>query len=170
MSQMGAPILHLGDARVAVVRIDPLLVAPLLFPLAVQSRQIFPRGRLNPGLPGQPFQKLLVALAVVTPHNRAQRRIGFQGGGINANPLAFEQSPVGQQSQYPEEHFPVRVDVDQPARPGDRRMIGHALIQPDSQEPPQTQRVRRPPGNAALGVNPLEVAQQQQAKIDPGRQ
>ena len=99
------------------MRIHPLLVTPFLLPLAVYARQIFPCGCLDPRLLGQPFQKLLVALAAVPSHNRAQRRVGFQRRGIDADALPLQQAPIRQQSQHPEKHLPVRVDVDQPTRP-----------------------------------------------------
>src|ERR1019366_7939066 len=57
-----------------------------------------------------------------------------------------------------------------PARSRDGRVIRRALIQSDSQKPPQPERIRRPPGNAALRIDPLEIAQQQQAEIHSRRQ
>src|SRR5258708_7271691 len=58
VGQMSSPILHLGDASIAVVRIHPLLVTPFLLPLAVHSRQIFPCGCLDPPPLAPPFPQL----------------------------------------------------------------------------------------------------------------
>src|SRR5437870_10620350 len=46
--QVRAPILHLGDARVRIVRVLPLLIRPFVRPLAIQPRQLFPRRRRDP--------------------------------------------------------------------------------------------------------------------------
>src|SRR3989449_638121 len=46
--QVRAPIFHLGDARVGIVRVLPLLIRPLARTLPVQPRQLLPRRRRNP--------------------------------------------------------------------------------------------------------------------------
>jgi hypothetical protein len=56
----------------------------------------------------------------------------------------------------------MRFERDQPARARDRRVVWWRLVQPDAQKIAQRQRVRRPAGDAALGVNALEIADQQQ--------
>jgi hypothetical protein len=48
-------------------------------------------------------------------------------------------------------------------------VIGTVLCQRQSQELPEREAVRTPPGDAALGVDPLEVADQQHAEVIAGR-
>src|SRR5260370_408546 len=49
-------------------------------------------------------------------------------------------------------------------------MIGRRFVQRDIQKRPQCQRILRPPGDPSLGIDPFEIADQQQPKIDPWRQ
>jgi hypothetical protein len=44
---MRAPILHLGDARIGIVRMLPFRIAAFLSPLAIETRQFRARGRLD---------------------------------------------------------------------------------------------------------------------------
>src|SRR2546426_447421 len=46
--QVRALIFHLGDARVGIVRVLPLLIRPFARTLPVQPRQLLPRRRRNP--------------------------------------------------------------------------------------------------------------------------
>ena len=61
------------------------------------------------------LEKLFVGLAAVAPHDRAQRRVGLQRGGIDRNRAAFQQTLLGEQLQHPGERLAVRFDVDQAA-------------------------------------------------------
>ncbi len=45
--------------------------------------------------------------------------------------------------------------------------IRRPLIQPDLQKLAQTQRVRHPPGNTALALDPLEEADQHHPEVHP---
>src|SRR6266849_4588436 len=49
-------------------------------------------------------------------------------------------------------------------------MIRRVLVQSDAHKTPQRQRVRQPPGNAALRPNALEIPDQQRPKVNPRRQ
>jgi hypothetical protein len=64
----------------------------------------------------------------------------------------------------------MRLQIDQTPRPRDRRVLGRRLVEIQAQEAAQRQRICRPPRDSALRVDPLEVADQQQAKIRAGRQ
>lgn len=44
-------------------------------------------------------------------------------------------------------------------------MLGRRLVQTQAEEAAEGERVRRPPGNAAFGVDAFEVSDQQQPKI-----
>src|SRR4029077_1262549 len=54
--------------------------------------------------------------------------------------------------------------------PRNRGMIRRRFFQPHPQKAPQRQRVLRPPSDPALGIDPFEVADQQQSKVDSRRQ
>ena len=136
VGQVGAAVLHLGDARIRIIPIDPLLVRPFLLPLAIHSRQVFPCRRGDAGLLGQPFEKLLVALSVVSPHDRAHRRVGLQRGRVNADLLALHQSRVRQQSQDPRKDFPMGFHIHQAPGPRNRGMVRGTLFQRDPYEGP----------------------------------
>jgi hypothetical protein len=62
-----------------------------------------------------------------------------------------------------------RLQVDQSPRPRDRRVLRRRLPEPQPQKAAQRQRVGRAPRDAALRINPLEVADQQQPEDVPGR-
>lgn len=167
---MCAPVLHLGDARVRIVGIHPLLVRSLLFSLPIYPRKIFSRRRRDPGLLRQSLEKLFVALSVVPPHDRSQGRIRFQGRGVDPHPLPLHQSDAGQQFQHPGKHLAVRLQIDQPPCARDRRVVRRPLVQRYPYKLPNGQRVPRSPGDASLTVDAFEVTDQQQPEIDSRRQ
>jgi len=49
-------------------------------------------------------------------------------------------------------------------------VIRRVLVQRDAHETPQCQRVRQPPGNAALRSDAFEIPDQQRSKVNPRRQ
>src|SRR5437867_12968220 len=59
----------------------------------------------------------------------------------------------------------MRLHIDQTAGARDGRMIGRPVLQPQAQEGAHRQRVGRAPRDAALGVEPFEIADQQQAEV-----
>src|SRR5216117_3600734 len=64
----------------------------------------------------------------------------------------------------------MRFHRDQPPRARDRGVIWRRLGQPQFEKLAQRQRIRRPPRDATLPLNPFEISDQQQAKIPPWRQ
>src|ERR1017187_7986428 len=80
--QVRPPILHLGDAGIRIVRMLRLLIRSLVRSLPIQPRQLLARRGLDPRLLRQPLQKLLVAFSRVPPHDRPQRGVRFQRGGV----------------------------------------------------------------------------------------
>ena len=48
VGEVGTPIFHLGDLRIGIPRMLPVLVGGLLLALAVQARQVFAGGSLDP--------------------------------------------------------------------------------------------------------------------------
>ena len=65
-------------------------------------------------------------------------------GRVDADPLALQQSAIGQQAQYPGKDLLVRVQIDQPPRTRNRRVVRRALLQRNPHKAPQCQRVRQP--------------------------
>ncbi len=125
------------------------------FALAVEARQVLGARRVDPALFGHPRQHLGVALAVVAPHDRAQRRIGLHRRAVDANPLALHQAVLGDYLQNPAEHLLVRLVRQTRARARQPRMIGNLVAVRQPQEIAQRERVRATPRNAALAVDPL---------------
>lgn len=107
----------------------PILVRCALLALAVQPQQVFPRRRLNTRGPGQVTQKIVIALARVAAYDRPHRRVGFERRRIDGDPLTLHESAIDQYAQYPAEHFPMRVQIDQPPRARNRRVIQRVLVQ-----------------------------------------
>ena len=138
--------------------------------VAVQSRQVFPCRRLNPRRLGEPRQKLLIALSRIAAHDAAHRGIGLERRGIDRHGLAAEQARFRQPLLNPREDRPMGVEIDQPSRARNRRVIGRRFIQRQVQELANRERVRRAPSDAALRVDALEVAHQQQPEVHAGRQ
>src|SRR5215472_6007677 len=66
---MRAPVLHSANPCIRIARALPVLVGPLLLPLAVEPRQLLPRRILHPRGFGQTPQIFFVALAVIPPYN-----------------------------------------------------------------------------------------------------
>ncbi len=115
--QMRPTIFHLGNPCVRIMRIDPIFVAGFVLPRTIEPRQVFPRRRFDPRFLGQPFQKFLVTLAIVSPHDRTHRRIGLQRGCVQPHSLALHQPLISQPFQDPEENLAVRLHIHQPSRP-----------------------------------------------------
>ena len=126
--QMRPTIFHLRNPCIRIMRIDPILVAGLVLPRAIQPRQIFTRRRFDSGFLCQPFQEFLVTLSVVASHDRTHRRIGLQRGCVDPHGLALHQPLISQQFQNPEENLAMRLHIDQPPRPRDRGMIRRLLV------------------------------------------
>src|ERR1019366_4294056 len=64
----------------------------------------------------------------------------------------------------------MRLHIDQPPCPRDRRVIRRLLVKPDSQKPPQPERIRRSPSDPALRIDSFKIPNQQQSEIDSRHQ
>ncbi len=168
--EMRAPVFHLRDARLGIVWMLPIGVAALLRPLPIQAREVRARRGLDPGLHGESRQKGVVALARIAAHDGPQRRVRFEGRRIHADGDALHQIRLRQHLQHPGEDRAVRFQIDAPARACDRRVLGRGLLETQTEKRAQRQRVGRAPRDAALGILPLEVADQQQAEVAAGEQ
>src|SRR5262249_41304306 len=111
-------------------------------------------------------QKLFVALAAVAPHDAAQTCVGFERRRVNADRLPLHQPGRCEALQDPGEDRSVRFEVDQPTRTRNRRVIRRGVLQTDAQKVAQRERVRGAPGDAALGIDPLEIANQQEPEVN----
>jgi hypothetical protein len=164
--QMRPAVLHLCDLGVGIVRMGPVVIRALLLPFPIDPRQVGARRRPDARGLGERSQKLLIALAAVSSHDASQRRIRFQRGGVDTDRLAFDQASRTETLQDPRKHGAMRFERDQPACPRNRRVVRWRLVEADAQTIAQRQRVRRAPRDAALGVNALEIADQQQPETD----
>src|SRR5207245_10068807 len=75
MRQMRPTVLHLRDPRVRIIRMRPVVVRALVLAFPIDPRQVGTRRRPNARRLGKIRQKLLVALAAVSPYDAAQRRV-----------------------------------------------------------------------------------------------
>jgi len=64
----------------------------------------------------------------------------------------------------------MRLQIDQPTRARDGRMLGRDLVETQPQKAAERERIRRAPRNAPLGIDALEVADQQQTEIGAWRE
>jgi hypothetical protein len=164
--QMCPAVLHLRDLGVGIVRMRPVVIRARLLPFPIDPRQIGARRRPDARGYGELRQKLLVALAAVSPDDAAQRCVGFKRRGVDADRLAFDQAGRTQALQHPGEDGAMGFEIDQPTRARNRRVVWRRVFQTDGQKVAQCERGCRAPRDAALRIDALEVADQQQAKID----
>ena len=87
----------------------PIFVRELLaLALTVEPDQVVDRRRLDTAFLGHPSQHLAIAFAIVTAHDRPQRRVGFHRRPVDADPLALHQTMLGDELQDEGEHLLVR--------------------------------------------------------------
>ena len=94
--------------------------------------------------------------------NLTMPRVGFERRRVDPNGVPLHQVGVRQPLQHPREHRLVRLDVDQPARARQGRMVRRHLVQREVQELPDAQRIGRAPRDGPLRVQALKIAEQQQ--------
>jgi hypothetical protein len=99
------------------------------------------------------------------------RIAGLASSVVASIPIVpLHQVGVRQPLQHPREHRLVRLDVDQPARARQGRMVWRRLVQREVQELPDAQRIGRAPRDGPLRVHAFKIAEQQQSEIAPRRQ
>ena len=152
------------------MRVSPLGVAPFLRALPIEPCQIGTAGRLDARRLRESRQKLLIRFARVASHDAPQRGIGLERRRVDADRLAVDEIRRRQHLQDPGKHRAVRLQIDQPTRPRNRRVLRWRLIEAEAEKAAERQRVGRTPRDAALRVDTLEVADQQQTEIRAGRQ
>jgi hypothetical protein len=171
VGQTRAAVLQLGDPRVRIGRALPLRVGqPLALAPAIQPDQVPGRRRLDAARLGHAGQHLTVALAGVAPHDRPHRRVRLHRRGVDADPLALDETTLGQPPQHPGECRVVHLERQPGAGAAQPGVVRHRLALAEAQELAQGQAVGAAPLQPALAVDALEVADQQHAEVAPRRQ
>ncbi len=147
------------------MRIHPLLIRRLLFPLTIHPPHRLVIGAVDARLRRQPPQIFHVTLARVAPHNRTHRCIGFQRGRVDPDGFAFQQSAPRHFRQHKREHRLMRGLIQQPPRSRDGYVIRRGFRESIVQESPQAQTVGHSPADAPFARNPFEESDQQQSEI-----
>ena len=168
--QVRLAVFHFRDLRVRITGAGPLAVRGVLLPRAIKPRQDFARRRLDPRGCGEAGQIRLAGFPRVPAHDTPHGGVGLQRRRVDRDRPALQQAGGRQALLDPREHRPVRLHIDHAAGARNRRVIRGRRLQPESQEAPHRQRVRRTPRDAALRIDAFEVPNQQQADVATGRQ
>ena len=137
---------------------------------AVEPDQLLGGRGFDAALLGQSRQHLSIALAGVAPDDRPLGGFGLHGQANDADPVAPDQAMTDQTLQDPDENLGVDLQRQPAARPAQPRMVRHRFPAAEEQELPQRQAVGAAPLDAALTVDPFEVADQRHAEIPTRRQ
>ena len=164
---MRAAIFHFRDLRIGIVGVRPVVVRGSLLARPVQARQVFTRRGLDARRLREPRQKLRIGFRGIASHDAAHGRVGLERGRIDRDGLALEQSRLDQPLLDPREDRAMGLQIDRASRARDRRVIGGRLVQRETQERADRQRVARAPGDPPFRIDPFEVADQQQPEIAP---
>ena len=116
VGEMRPAVLHLRDLGVRIVRMRPVVIRALLLAFPIDPRQVGARGCSNARRVDELRQKLLIALAAVSPNDAAQCRVGFQRRRVNADRLPLHQAGRAQALEQPSKDGPMRFEIDQPTR------------------------------------------------------
>ena len=149
------------------MRIPPLRVPPLFRARPIETRKVRPRRRLDTRRLRQSRQKLLIRLAGIAAHDAPQSGVGLQGRRIDPDRLACDEIRRGQHWQDPREDRAVCLQVDQAARPRNRRVLGRHLVQAQAQEAAQRERIGRAPRNPSLRIDAREIPDEPQPEVGP---
>ena len=161
--EVSSPALHLHDLRLGVLGVHPLLVRPLLRPLAVEPRQILARRLFDPLGLRQLDQKLPVTASIVASNDRPQRRVRLQRRRVDPQRLAMQQvlldmlfggpapagnTPAPAGATTPPDSTPERSSVREHERrsPGRRPLPEHLPRVEIEVVPPEVQREGLSPG------------------------
>ena len=133
VGQGGVAVLHPCDLSIRVVRVLPVVVGGLLFPLPVHPPQGRHVVRAHPFDRRKPLQIGRVALPGVPPHDGLHGRVGLQRGRVHPDRLPLDQTTPGHFAQDPVENRLVDFRLQQPPRPRQRAVVERGLVQPDGQ-------------------------------------
>jgi hypothetical protein len=160
--------------RLGIGRRNPLFVRHLLvLPFFVEAAHLFVRRlvvRCDRSLfTHQARHELLPVLARVAAHDALHGRVGFQERAVDADGLAGQQLLFGGDPEHKLKHLVEHFFRQTAAGVAQGFGVGRRLTQRNPQELPQAETVGAPPGDAALTIDPFEVAHQQHAEVDPWR-
>ena len=162
-----AAVLQPRDPRVSVRLALPLPVRDLLAaPLAVDPLKVLRRRVLDPLRLRQLLQVVLVRRPVRFPHDRLHRRVRFQGRRVDGHLSALENPFLAGHLHDPLEDVTVDPFRQLPPPARQRRVVRRLLCQLVAEKLPQRHRVGAPPGDPALGREPLEVPHQRHSEVD----
>ena len=119
--QVRPVVLQLGDLRVRILRIRPVVVRALLLSLSIQFRQVLASASRCPRPAPVSLRshgsshRCRAGRCCAAPRWPAQRR------RVHADRLALDQPRVRQPLQHPREDRFMRLEIDQAPRAGDRR-------------------------------------------------
>src|SRR4051812_44081289 len=88
---------------------------------------------------------------------------------VDANPLALDQTLLGDELQHPAEDRLVDLTREPPARLRQPGVIGNLLPVLQPQKIAQRHRIRTAPGDAALAADPLEITDHVHAEVTARR-
>ena len=134
VGQVGAMILHLRDLCVGIVRMRSVVVRPFLLPLPIDPRQVLAGRRLDTRSLRQLRQEVLIGLPGVAPGDAPQRGVGLEGRRVDADRRALDQPGVGQALQHSREDRAMRLQINQPTRARNRRVVRGRFLQPSSRK------------------------------------
>ena len=168
---MRPPVLHLRDLGVGIVRMLPVLVRALLLPLPIEPRQVRARRRLD--------ARGLAPASSGTPRSSRPCRAARCCAAPRSPPASSRRcrsscpSPSRPSARRCRTHVKTARCVSRSISRRVREIVewsGGASSNANAEKVAQRQRVRRAPRDAALGVDALEVADQQQPEVDARRQ
>ena len=163
--EVRAAVLHLRDLRVRIERVLPVFVRRPLLPPPIESRQCLARRRPDARLRREPGQEFLVRLARVAADDAPHGGVGLQRCRVDRHGPALQQAGGLQSLLRPGEDRAMRLERDQPPGARNRGVIRRCRIEAEPHEAAHGQRVRGAPRDAALGIEPFEVPDQQQAEV-----
>ena len=114
---MRPAVLHLRDLGVRITGTPPVLIGGPLLPLAVEARQHLPRRGLDAGGRGEAGQIRLIVFPRIPSHDASHGGVGFQGGGVDRDRAALQETGGHEALLDPREHRPMRLHIDQPTGP-----------------------------------------------------
>jgi hypothetical protein len=148
----------------------PVVIRALLFPFLIDSRQVGARRRSDARDFRERCQKFLIALPRCLASRYSATPRSLRASWHRCRSSCLNQAGRTQALQHPSKHRAMRFEIDQPTRSRNCRMVWWRSFQSDAETIAQRERVRRAPRDAALRIHALEIADQQQPKIDPWRQ
>lgn len=126
--------------------------------------------RRDPAFLRHALEHCAIGLAIVAPHDAAQRRVRLHVRAIDADALALHEAALGDELREETEYLLVNLMRQTRARLRQSRMIRNFLARRQPEKIPQRKRVGATPHDAAFAVEPFEVADHVHPEMAPWRQ